>query len=152
MSEIHSIDEAMSAAAASAVAFAQNFDIRLDFSESSVEKVEYIVGGLQNSMKRDRPPKKEVERLYTMMGAYVGEVIKRRWGGQWSWESKLHPGEKLLTLTAAGIELWPQVKVHKRLTEGPEENIWWYFQTFEKQVGKKGSPVVPTQRPWWKLW
>ncbi len=152
MSEIHSIDEAMSAAAQSAVDFAQNFDITLDYSESSIEKVDYIVGGLHDSLERDRPPKKEVERLYTMMGAYIGEVIKRRWGGKWGWESKLHPGQKLLTLTAAGIEMWPQAKVHKRLTEGPHENVWWYFQTFKKQVENKGSPAVTAQRPWWKLW
>lgn len=137
MSEIHSLDEAMSAAAQSGVDFAQNCGVTLDYSESSIEKVEDIVGGLHNSMARDCPPAKEVERMCMMMGAYIGEVIKRRWGGQWGWESKLHPGQKLLTFTASGIEMWPQAKVHQRLTEGPEDNLWWYFRVFKNQVEGK---------------
>jgi hypothetical protein len=137
MSEIRSLDEAMSAAAESAVGFARDCGVTLDYSESSIEKVEHLIGELHKSMATERPPEKQVDRMCTMFGAYIADVIRRRWGGQWGLDSKLQPGEKVLTFTVSTIDMWPQSKVYKRLTNGPEDDLRWYFQGFKDQIKDK---------------
>lgn len=138
MTEIRSLDEAMSAAAADAVAYAgQQFGIALDYSEESVERVEQLLGKLYDSIPRGflskltkrSPSPKDLERMATMVGAYIGEVVRRNLGGTWKLESSAFPGQQMLTFqTEDGIEMWPQVRVSKRLANGPEDNVWHYFQ------------------------
>lgn len=50
--------------------------------------------------------------------------------GTWSNESALHPGHDIPTFHVGvdRMEIWPQMKVEKRLRNGPEDNVWHYFQ------------------------
>lgn len=63
-------------------------------------------------------------------GAYIAEVIKRNLGGAWSNESELHPGQEIPTFHIGDTrgDIWPQVKVEKRLRHGSEDNVWHCFQ------------------------
>jgi len=132
--KINSLDQAMSAAAESAVEQAASFGYTLDYSETSIRSVEVILAALHDSIGRDSPPEKEIDRMATMFGAYIGEVIKRKWGGKWKLESAMHPNQKVLTFETGTIDLWPQFKVGKRLTNGPEDNVWHYFQILRKDL------------------
>jgi hypothetical protein len=132
--EINSLEQAMSAAAESAVEQAAAFGYALDYSETSIRSVEVILEGLHDSIGRDSPPENEIERMATMFGAYIGEVIKRKWGGRWKLESKMYGDQKVLTFETGDHELWPHFKVGKRLTNGPEDNVWHYFQILRKEL------------------
>jgi len=72
-----------------------------------------------------------------ILGGYVGEVMKRNWCGHWKQESKAFPGRRVFTLEfASGGDVWPHLKVGKRLTKGPGDNVWHYFQTLRERYVK----------------
>ena len=83
-------------------------------------------------------------------GAYIAEVLKRKYGGTWSNESKLHPGQKIQTFHIGGNggEIWPQIKVEKRLRDGEEDNTWHYFQMLAQRLEQRVQcPTHPSEGP-----
>lgn len=138
MGETQSVDQALTEAAKSAVNFArQLFGVTLDYSEASIEKVEGILSKLHDAMPKRPSPPKEVEKVGFIFGGYIAEVIKRHFGGRWKMETSLYPGKKILTFEAASGDLWPQMKVVKRLENGESDNVWIYYQFLREQFQKK---------------
>jgi hypothetical protein len=143
MSDIQSVDQALSEAAQSGVEYAsQTFGVTLDYSEASIQQVEGILSRIYDSIPRGflakltkkAPTPKDLERIGFMFGGYIGEVIKRHFGGRWKMESSLYQGQKVLTFElVGGGELWPQMKVGKRLQNGPEDNVWHYYQVLRQR-------------------
>lgn len=123
----------MSAYAEDAVDFArQKFDASLDYSQASVEHVESIANqlfqarpkGIFGRLFKKGPSEEEIQIVCKMLGGYIGEVLRRSKGGEWAINQEF---------SAIGIqcgELWvfPPAKVHKRLTNGSEDNLWSYFR------------------------
>jgi hypothetical protein len=147
MSKIQSLDELMRNQAQVAVEFsAQVFGVTLDYSEASIEQVEKILGKLYDSIpketsdsivKKSPTPQEILNKVSMAMGGYIGEVLKRQWGGKWKQNSPLKPDQKLLTLETVGIDVWPHMKVEKRLTNGPEDNVWFYFRALKDHIQKR---------------
>jgi hypothetical protein len=73
-------------------------------------------------------------------GCYLGEVVRRIFGGEWSVET--YPGKQFatLTLTVKGSKLFPSMKVHRRLTEGEQENVWTFFKMVKARL--EAAPKV----------
>jgi hypothetical protein len=126
----------MQAYAEDAVDFARDrFNVGLDFTESSLESVEQILGTLHDALPRTMlakllrrgPSRDEVWQMAKVWGGYLGEVIRHHWGGEWTTETDAYPGT-VITLRVRGTDVFPPAKVHKRLTNGPEDNIWFYYQ------------------------
>jgi hypothetical protein len=127
------INDVMSAYAEDAVDFARlRFHVTLDYSLSSVEQVESIAEQLYQSrpkgiigkLFKKAPSEEELQTVYKMLGGYIGEVLRRNKGGEWAINQEF---------SAIGIqcgELWvfPPAKVHKRLANGSEDNLWSYFR------------------------
>ena len=59
--------------------------------------------------------------------------MRKNFGGDWSIKNLLNQGNIVL-LTIGDTELSPVAKVYKRLTNGPEDNVWHYYQWLEKQL------------------
>ncbi len=140
---VHTIQDMITAYSQEAVVYArQNFGETLDFSEKSVEKVENILDDIYRTIPRGfiakllkkSPSAEQMDHICMMMGGYIGEVIRRNWGGEWKLESSAYPGEQVLTLhlLRKDSELWPQFKVGKRLANGAEDNVWRYFQVLKR--------------------
>ena len=117
--------------AADAVDHARSaFGVELDFTPESVERVETMLSELHAAMPRGffarvlgrGPSEDDVATMAKMYGCYVGEVLRRAAGGAWV----IDP-ETYLTLTKDDARLFPPMKVHKRLKNGPEDNVWHYF-------------------------
>lgn len=131
----------MQAHAEEAVATAIAHRVTLDYSEASLEKVEGILAGLYREMPRSKPSSERVEQACRIWGGYLGEVVRRRWGGEWSMET--YPGGNFATptLTVVAGKMFPTMKIHRRLSEGPRENIWNFYgmmrRKLEAMVGKK---------------
>jgi hypothetical protein len=128
------------------------FQAELDFSENSLEKVETILnlvstsvpkGPLAKIAKRG-PSDEQVRKMAMVWGAYVGEVIRRRWGGEWTTETKAQPGY-VLTLRLGETDIFPPAKVYRRLTNGLEDNVWHYYrvlrQDFQSAQHEGGANV-----------
>ncbi len=143
MIDTPTVEAMMRAYAEDGVDFAEaKFSKKLDYSENSVEQVEEILSALYDSvpkgfvsrMLRSGPTPEQIQSLSKALGGYVGEVMRRNWGGHWKLESAAFPGETVVTLELDnGGDVWPHFKAGKRLTNGPEDNIWHYFQYLKQK-------------------
>ncbi len=109
----------------------------LDFSSDSLEGVERIMVVLHKQAKEAAPDQKltdeQITELSKLWGTYVGEVIRRYYGGQWS----IVDGTPDLAL--GGRQASPLAKVRKRIVDGPMENLKYYFQSIMKVLSSQQS-------------
>lgn len=112
-----------------AVASAREFNAQLDFSENSLMELEIILAQLAGKVPGD-----DLSESCKTWGSYLGEVVRLRFGGEWSIET--YPGKQFATLTlnVNGNKLFPSIKVHRRLTEGDGENVWEFYRMVKAKL------------------
>jgi hypothetical protein len=91
------------------------------------------------------------------IGAYLGEVLRRRLGGEWEWDENDPQAEINVSLRCNnGAVCWPIQRVMKRLANGPEDGIAVYGYGMGLEVGLNpdiaSPPEKPAKKPWWKFW
>lgn len=65
------------------VQFAQvELNLKLDWSDASIEHIEEISAELHADFRRERAVFGDIETLVDMLGSYVGEVSRRNHGGE----------------------------------------------------------------------
>jgi hypothetical protein len=115
-SNFASLADMMSAYAEEAVRVAWNdHRRRLDLSESSIDVLEQILDGQSTE---------DLEFQTRLWGSYFGEVIRRRFTGEW--ELGPLPGGGVAAVPALliqGARLYPLMKVYRRLTMGEGESL-----------------------------
>jgi hypothetical protein len=120
-SSFASLAEMMSAYAEEAVRVAWNdHRQRLDLSEASVDQLEQILDGQSAE---------DLDFQTRLWGSYFGEVIRRRYNGEW--ELSQYPGGGVAvvpTLLIRGSRLYPLLKVYRRLTLGEAENLSAFYK------------------------
>jgi len=132
----------MESCAAEAVRVAQDdFGFQLDYSEASLAPLETILSSVGGTLQI--ADKDAVEKQVKRWGGYFGEVVRRRWQG--SWDLVRYPGgaAAVPTLLVAGSQLYPLMKIYRRLTLGEAENV----HSFYEKIRQKLSPVYPTEGP-----
>jgi hypothetical protein len=105
---------------------AEQFAITLDWSEKSVRHIEDILGQMHDDIPRAQPPDSAIWNFARAFGSYVGEVLRRHHGGEWGMVTlggDSFPGIELPN----GVLCWPWGRAYKRITNGPEDNIWHYY-------------------------
>jgi hypothetical protein len=110
------------------------FGQSLDFSSESLEQVETIMSKLHKQAAdggADKLNEQQIDELATLWGIYVGEVIRRYYGGQWS------QTDGLPDLTLGGKNAAPIAKVRKRITGGPMDNLKYYFTSIMKVLSSQ---------------
>lgn len=106
----------------------------LDFTQDSLEAIERILGkihtaGLYGS-GGGKPSEEELATLSKMWGIYIGEVIRRCYGGQWS-----QAGDGTLSLSIGEAKgVFPIAKARKRVVDGAGDNIRYYFSSMMKLI------------------
>ncbi|HUQ88352.1 MAG TPA: hypothetical protein VM096_12385, partial [Vicinamibacterales bacterium] len=90
----------------------------IDFTQDSLEAIERLLGKMHNHYKFAAPGQgPNDEQLATTAktwGIYIGEVIRRHYGGQWS------VGEDgVLALSIGETQVYPVAKARKRIVDGP---------------------------------
>ncbi len=133
--ESHDSVSAMADAyAEQAVVIAREFKATLDYSESSLMELETIVSKLAQDLPPNGAPSDELTEMCKLWGSYFGEVVRRRFGGDWSIET--YPGKQFATLTlnVAGTKLFPSMKVHRRLTAGESDNLWSFYKMVKARL------------------
>ena len=120
-SNFASLAEMMGAYAEEAVRLAwKDHRQRLDLSESSIDVLEQILEGQSAE---------DLESQTRLWGSYFGEVIRRRFAGEW--ELAQYPGggvSVVPTLVVQGGRLYPLMKVYRRLTLGASENLPAFYK------------------------
>jgi hypothetical protein len=117
-----SVTDMVGAYAERAVMTARSFGVQLDYREESLEQLESVLDRLAKT-----PPSEGLEEACKMWGSYLGEVVRRRFGGEWTIET--YPGKQFatLTLSVGGNKLFPTMKVHRRLSRGRDDNVWSFY-------------------------
>ena len=136
------------ASALEAIDFARaHYSKRLDWTDDSVQSIEAIAGHLHETLPDPPPSEKEILALATMLGSYVGEVFRRNHGATWGIVSL--GDEKMPGLKSShdGTTFWPWGRMRNRLLNGPEDNIWHYYQVL---LSEHAAPAQPSPKPWWK--
>ena len=126
--------------AAQAVEKAREFNTQLDYSEDSLMEVEMILAQLaRQAAPSEAASDDTVGETCKMWGSYLGEVVRRRFGGEWSVET--YPGKQFatLTLSIAGNKLFPTMKVHRRLTQGEDDNVWSFYKMIKARLESVGG-------------
>jgi hypothetical protein len=131
----HESIEAMAGSYAQlAVEMGREFDAALDFSENSIMELETILGQCAHHVRKDRPSDEDLVELCKTWGCYLGEVVRRRYGGEWSIET--YPGKQFatLTLSIAGNKMYPSIKVHRRIAQNEGENVWTFYKMVKQRL------------------
>jgi hypothetical protein len=106
---------------------ARSFGITLNWSDESVRQVEEMLGRLHDEMAQAQPPEEAIWTFAKAFGSYVGEVLRRHHGGEWG---MVRMGEESFpgVQQPGGRLCWPWGRAYKRIVEGPESNMWHYYQ------------------------
>jgi hypothetical protein len=114
------------------------WDLSLDFTPDSLKHVEAVLAQLHDMLKTappdDRPNEQQIENASIAWGVYVGEVVRRHYGGQW----EISKPDGILQLAIERAKIYPVRKVQKRIVDGPGDNVAFYFsamKTFLQQAG-----------------
>ncbi len=131
-SNFASLAEMMGAYAGEAVRTAwSDHRLRLDFSDDSVQILEQILAG---------QAAEDLDFQSRLWGGYFGEVIRRRFAGEW--ELTQPPGGGVAvtpTVVAGGGRLYPLIKVYRRLTMGEAESL----PAFYTMICERLQPASP---------
>lgn len=106
--------------------------IRLDYSLESVAALEGILDGQAPA---------DLEYQTRTWGGYFGEVLRKRWGGEWSLTQYPNAVAAVPTLDIQGSRLYPLMKVYRRLTMGESESLTAFLELVQGRLG----PVARTQ-------
>ena len=117
-----------------AVQAARGFTAELDYSESSLVRLETILDQLSRVMPSPQSSGDDLSEMCKTWGSYFGEVVRRRFGGEWSIET--YPGKQFATLTLSiyGNKIFPSMKVHRRLAQGASENVWSFYKMIKAKL------------------
>jgi hypothetical protein len=96
----------------------------LDFSADSLDAIERILTKIHTQLKKLSADSidQTLDDAANMWGVYFGEVIRRRYGGQWSTSDDF-----ILQIDLSGTAPQPIVKVRKRIVDGASDNLRVYF-------------------------
>lgn len=123
------------------------FNANLDYSESSLERLEELLTRIRemlpslspSSGPNPDPAQRQVDATARVWGGYFGETIRRLWGGEWGVET--YPGTvaPVISVDIGGAKLFPVMKVYRRLTQADGENLWTFYQMLREKVSERGN-------------
>jgi hypothetical protein len=117
----------------------QNYGMTLDYSTESIEHVEEILGKLYDEYQADPNPRGK-NGLIHIFGAYIGECIRRNHPGD-GWPSEVpEGGTGYLSVHWEGGSSAVMGWCHKRLTNGPEDNVWHKYTMLREMHENGGTP------------
>jgi hypothetical protein len=137
MTDKTTVTDMMAAYAQDAVDHAHaSSGVALDYSLDSIKGVEEILERLRAVIPRGfwakllgkGPSPQDVDQICKMYGGYLGEVIRKAGGGEWTLDTEVVPGQNTICLRKGDRRIWPVDKVRKRLLNGSEDSVWVYGQ------------------------
>ena len=102
------------------------FQVKLDYSEQSIEELDPIIDQLHAMFIDEQPPEAQLIPLAQAFGSYIGEVYRRSHQGSWGWITqgeKVFPGFE----QSKGGLFWPWAKVLDRIKTNEDPSISDYY-------------------------
>ena len=115
---------------------ASDHGMNLDYSPQSIARLETVIAA------RSPVPEAEQEKATKLWGAYYGEVFRRHYPGDWI--MAVYPGPQrsgqlnsgradagtemaMPALDIHGSQIYPLLKIFRRLTMGPSEDLGGFY-------------------------
>ncbi|NLX06956.1 MAG: hypothetical protein GXY33_17600 [Phycisphaerae bacterium] len=118
----------LAALADEAVRIAADRGVTLDYSPDSVEQVESLLADLHQRRVDGRLSDDELGLLAHQFGAYIGEVLRRTYGGYWAEDHEVAGPKTFPIHWRKQGESFPVGWCGKRMLYGEEDNVWHKFQ------------------------
>lgn len=101
----------------------------LDFSAESMNVLDEIL------VLASEDPNADLDYESRLWGSYLGEVLRRRYAG--NWEMTQYPGGAVAVpaVEVRGSKLFPLMKVYRRLTVGDEEDLRSFYDMVTERLG-----------------
>ncbi len=96
--------------------------LELDFSPASIGELEAQIDAVEYAIPGGMSPE-NVDLLTRIWGAYLGETLRRRAGGQW-----VRQDDGRVVLQGAAQAVFPHEQVRQRLLAGDTHNLTSYFE------------------------
>ena len=108
----------------------RDFRQKLDFTSESIDALDDILVLVGES------PELDLDFEVRLWGAYLGEVLRRRYAG--SWEMTQYPGGAVAVpaVELRGSRVFPLMKVYRRLTVGEVEDLRAFYTMVTERLGK----------------
>ncbi len=115
------------------------FHRKLDFTADSIDALDEIL------ILVGEGPEFDLDFEVRLWGSYLGEVLRRRYAG--NWEMTQYPGPPgsndrqiagpvaVPAIEVRGSRLFPLMKVYRRLTEGGEDDLRAFFTLVTERLG-----------------
>ncbi len=120
------------------------YSTELDFSQRSIADVDLILGRLSEMIPRSRlqklfrkqPAPQQIAGIALMYGIYLGEVLRRKLGGEWRMNAI--EGTKAVALRLpAGATVYPASETYRRLLNPAETDLQDFFQKVCEAAAKE---------------
>jgi hypothetical protein len=102
----------------------QDKGIELDYSMSSIKVVEEQLGGLSRQVDKSNPQKGMFGQAASY-GAYIGEVVRKRFGGTWAVDHPVGGARSYPMTTKSNQVIFPVGWCWKRIINGEEDNVYF---------------------------
>ena len=102
------------------------FQVKLDYSEDSIEQLDAIIDQLHGMYINEQPSEAQLLPIAQGFGSYIGEVYRRNHDATWGWitqDEEYFPGLQ----QATGGLFWPWTKALDRIKTNSEPNISDYY-------------------------
>lgn len=131
-----------------AVNIAHRYDVQMDFSVESLEKIDQQLDLLSASYRAGKVKEADMGAGCLIWGAYVGEVIrKHHGGGEWS-EGPDGTGHGTYPLIVRNETLYPCRWCVERVQNGNSVSVWKQYQVFAfADAMRKADPVARPRSP-----
>jgi hypothetical protein len=99
----------------------------LAFTQDSLSTVERLLAGVHRMAASLSPD--ELTAAVNVWGVYLGEVIRRYFGGKWTAHE-----DGTIDLTVGNTKVDPIGKVRKRIVDGAAENVAYFYSSINKML------------------
>jgi hypothetical protein len=114
----------------------QMFSVELNYTPDSVQQVEFMLGELSRSVRRNwlqrlfrlGMTEDQTDTIAKMFGGYIGEIMRKDKGGTWQIIDSPTGEGNVIALVNGEDKIFPPAKAYKRLVNGKEHDVWLYFQ------------------------
>jgi hypothetical protein len=134
------------------IAARDKFGISLDFSENSLQQFEDLLQqaheGYKRAVNNGKSPNISIENTVRVWGSYLGEIIRRKWGGEWV----ISGNGKDVILIIRGKSYSPLQLVYQRITIGKQYGNKIFIANIASDMGSydistEGNSFSPAKLP-----
>lgn len=115
-------------------------DVMLDFSIQSLHEVDRIIE--ESSAFYKKADSETKRKMIIKIGAYIFEVAKMNFGGQYYWYDRLDQPILVTGQPEFEMSLLAYEKVRERFQNGQEDNIPFFFEGYVKGVKDKSNRMI----------